>query len=246
MPATHLSAKIRVTRDSRRRDSSRLWARSGRNWLICNCPSPATRVTVWWLAMTRSAVWPTHSGTTGLTLPGMIDDPAWRAGRRISPRPVAGPLASRRRSEEILSRLAAKAERMPETSTKGSALAVASTRFSARDSGNPVSTRRCSTARKMNSRGAPRPVPMAVPPRLTCLMRSRHLKMRQRSREMASAKAPNSMPSVSGTASMHSVRPTLTTCAKADSFSWKASWSRAVAASRSLSSSRDATLSAVG
>ena len=30
---------------------------------------------------------PTASGITGLTLPGMIDEPAWRGGRRISPKP---------------------------------------------------------------------------------------------------------------------------------------------------------------
>ena len=37
------------------------------------------------------AAWATASGMTGLTLPGMIDEPAWRAGRRISPSPACGP-----------------------------------------------------------------------------------------------------------------------------------------------------------
>ena len=41
--------------------------------------------------MTRKATWLTTSGITGLTLPGMIEEPAWTGGRRISARPVRGP-----------------------------------------------------------------------------------------------------------------------------------------------------------
>ena len=41
--------------------------------------------------MTSMAAWLTASGMTGLTLPGMIDEPAWRAGSRISPSPASGP-----------------------------------------------------------------------------------------------------------------------------------------------------------
>ena len=82
---------------------------------------------------------------TGLTLPGMIDEPACRGGRRISPKPACGPDESSRRSLAIFSRLPASVRRMPLTSTKTSAFCVASTRFSARASPRPVICRRCST-----------------------------------------------------------------------------------------------------
>ena len=57
--------------------------------------------------MTRKATWLTTSGITGLTLPGMIEEPAWTAGRRISPKPARGPEDSRRRSLQIFDSLTA-------------------------------------------------------------------------------------------------------------------------------------------
>ena len=54
------------------------------------------------LPNTRAATWFTDSHSTGLTLPGMIDDPAWSSGRRSSASPVDGPLASSRMSLAIL------------------------------------------------------------------------------------------------------------------------------------------------
>ena len=53
------------------------------------------------LPMTLKATWFTTSGMTGLTFPGMIDDPGWRGGRLISFRPQRGPDESRRRSLQI-------------------------------------------------------------------------------------------------------------------------------------------------
>ena len=41
---------------------------------------------------------------TGLTLPGMIDEPGCRSGRLISPSPVRGPEPIQRRSLQILVR----------------------------------------------------------------------------------------------------------------------------------------------
>ena len=46
-------------------------------------------VTVTSLPITSKATWFTTSGITGLTLPGMIDEPACIAGRLISPKPGA-------------------------------------------------------------------------------------------------------------------------------------------------------------
>ena len=40
---------------------------------------------------------------TGLTFPGMMELPAWRGGREISPMPACGPDDMKRRSVEILS-----------------------------------------------------------------------------------------------------------------------------------------------
>ena len=59
------------------------------------CPSPGTR---------RGS---TSSGITGLTLPGMIDEPGCSAGRLISARPARGPEASRIRSLAIFESLIA-------------------------------------------------------------------------------------------------------------------------------------------
>ena len=42
------------------------------------------------------------SQMTGLTLPGMIDEPGWRSGIAISPSPVRGPEPIQRRSFAIL------------------------------------------------------------------------------------------------------------------------------------------------
>ena len=50
---------------------------------------------------------PITSGTTGLTLPGMIDEPGCSAGRLISASPARGPEASRIRSLEIFASLIA-------------------------------------------------------------------------------------------------------------------------------------------
>jgi hypothetical protein len=47
---------------------------------------------------TWKQTWFTISGTEGLTLPGMIDEPGWTAGRAISDRPARGPMLNSRRS----------------------------------------------------------------------------------------------------------------------------------------------------
>ena len=87
--------------------------------------------------MTRKATWLTTSGITGLTLPGMIEEPACTAGRRISPKPVRGPLDSRRRSLQILDSLTAMRFSTPENSTKAPMSEVASIRFAASTIGWP-------------------------------------------------------------------------------------------------------------
>ena len=53
------------------------------------------------LPITCAATWVTTSGMTGLTLPGMIDEPFWSSGRKISARPARGPEPMKRRSFAI-------------------------------------------------------------------------------------------------------------------------------------------------
>ena len=85
--------------------------------LSCNWPADAASVTVRSRPMTRKPVWLTTSGMTGLTLPGMIDEPGCICGRLISLRPQRGPEASSRMSLQILVSLTEVRLRTPESST---------------------------------------------------------------------------------------------------------------------------------
>ena len=80
---------------------------------------PAT-VTVVSLPITWAHTCSTASGITGLTLPGMIDDPFCSSGRRISPRPARGPLAIHRRSLQILVNATATTFNDPDVPTSAS------------------------------------------------------------------------------------------------------------------------------
>ena len=70
--------------------------------LSCSCPAEAASVTVRSRPITRKPTWFTTSGITGLTLPGMIEEPGCICGRLISWKPQRGPEASIRRSLQIL------------------------------------------------------------------------------------------------------------------------------------------------
>ena len=72
---------------------------------------------------------------TGFTLPGMMEEPACTAGKRISPKPARGPLESRRRSLQILDSLTATRFSTPENKTNAPMSEVASMRFEARTMG---------------------------------------------------------------------------------------------------------------
>ncbi len=69
------------------------------------------------LPMMSKQIWLTISGMTGLTLPGMIDEPGCILGRLISFRPVRGPEDSRRKSLQILEILVALRFSAPEICT---------------------------------------------------------------------------------------------------------------------------------
>src|SRR5437588_8544564 len=98
MPSTHFSANARLTDASRRIDSSRLRAITGSITLSSKLPAEPPNATAASLPTTCDTTWHTASGSTGLTLPGMIDEPGCRSGMKISARPVRGPDDIQRRS----------------------------------------------------------------------------------------------------------------------------------------------------
>ena len=87
---------------SSRIDSSRLRAITGSITLSSKLPAAPPKATAASLPMTWATTWQTASGMTGLTLPGMIDEPGCRSGRWISASPVRGPEDIQRRSLAIL------------------------------------------------------------------------------------------------------------------------------------------------
>ena len=85
-----LDALQQVVGDHRQHDVELEVARTvrrWRSWRRCRCTCAATMATA--------------SGTTGLTLPGMMLLPGCSAGSAISPRPASGPLFIQRRSLAI-------------------------------------------------------------------------------------------------------------------------------------------------
>jgi hypothetical protein len=107
------------------------WVMTGSNALSCSCPASAAIVTVTSAPATENATWLTTSGITGFTLPGMIDDPAWRGGSVISLMPACGPDDSSRRSLQILDNLIALRFRAPLNVMKTPVSLVASMRSGA-------------------------------------------------------------------------------------------------------------------
>ena len=116
------------------------------------------------MPITWAATCITISAITGLTFPGMIDDPGCSDGSRISVMPVRGPLASQRRSLAILNSDTATVLRVPEALTAASLAAWASKWLSASRSGYPVMRAMSAMTAAAKPSGALRPVPTAVPP----------------------------------------------------------------------------------
>src|SRR3546814_6371362 len=66
------------------------------------------------------------------TLFRSIDEPAWRGGSLMSPKPACGPLDSRRRSLQVFDSLVATRLSTPDSCTKAPVSCVASTRLCSR------------------------------------------------------------------------------------------------------------------
>ena len=78
------------------------------------------------LPITWAATWITTSGITGLTLPGMIEEPFCSSGRNSSPIPARGPEPISARSLAIFVSETASTFSAPESSTSASRLPWAS------------------------------------------------------------------------------------------------------------------------
>jgi hypothetical protein len=74
-------------------------------------------VTVTWFPITCAQTIISASLITGFTLPGMMDEPGWMAGREISASPDVGPLASQRMSLAIFISATASVFSAPEAKT---------------------------------------------------------------------------------------------------------------------------------
>jgi hypothetical protein len=70
--------------------------------------------------ITWAHTWIKDSGMTGFTFPGIMEEPGWVSGRRISPMPQRGPEPSQRMSLPILIKLTATVLRAPLISTEAS------------------------------------------------------------------------------------------------------------------------------
>src|SRR5262245_27292775 len=89
-------------------DSKMHAAITGSNTLSCSCPPSAAIETVRSELITRKQTMLTTSGITGLTLPGMIDEPGCFGGRLISRNPHRGPDESSRKSLQTFDSLMAR------------------------------------------------------------------------------------------------------------------------------------------
>ena len=128
--------------------------------------------------MTWAATWTVASGSTGFTLPGMIELPGCRSGRKISPRPVRGPEPIQRRSLAIFTRPTAMVRSWPEASTSPSRELCASKWSRASVSGRSSSPASRSMIAAANPGGVLMPVPTAVPPSGSSPMRGSEARSR--------------------------------------------------------------------
>ncbi len=114
--------------------------------------------------ITCADTWHTTSGITGLTLPGMIDEPFCNSGMMISEIPARGPDPIQRRSLAILVSDTATDLSAPEASTRPSRLAWASNGSAGAMISRPESATSRARTRAANSGCVLRPLPTAVPP----------------------------------------------------------------------------------
>ncbi len=155
-------------------DWSRLWAMTGSITFSSKLPC--------WFAIVMATSFPVTwaqtiiiiSHITGFTLPGMMLEPGWSAGRDISPSPAIGPLFIQRRSLAIFMKDEAVVFRCPHSSTAVSMVAWAAKWLSVSYKGEFVRPASLSATILPKSFGALMPVPTAVPPIASFARRGRH------------------------------------------------------------------------
>ena len=108
MGATAIGTGLNAPKGYAEKCTAHLAEITGSNTLSWSWPPSAAIETVRSLPITRKQTMLTTSGITGLTLPGMIDEPGCFAGRLISRRPQRGPDDSSRRSLQTFDSLMAR------------------------------------------------------------------------------------------------------------------------------------------
>ena len=198
--------------DSSRTDSSRLRAITGIITLSSKLPAAPAHATVASLPTTWAQTISVASGSTGLTLPGMMLDPGWRSGRWISASPVVGPEDIQRRSLQILVRPTAKVRSTPLSSTSESRVPWASKWSRASVNGWPVSAgERLDHRGGEAGRGVDAGADRGAAERQLADAGEHRLRAARRRSGTVAAYPPNSWPSITGVASIRWVRPDFTT-----------------------------------
>ena len=118
MPATHFTANCADNSSINFNDSTKRSVTTGSITDTSSCAPAAACSMVKLFPETRKYNWFMASGKTGLTLPGIMEDPAWSSGKMISPKPPRGPLESSLKSPAILDKSTHKAVRLWESETK--------------------------------------------------------------------------------------------------------------------------------
>ena len=116
---------------------------------------------------------------TGLTLPGMIEEPFWSSGSNSSPIPARGPEPIIARSLAILVSDTAITFSAPDSSTSASRLPWASNGSSGARISSPVVSVSRARTRSAKCSWVFRPVPVAVPPSGICATWGRALRTRR-------------------------------------------------------------------
>ena len=113
---------------------------SGMRTLSSKLPCSPPTVIATSLPITCAPTCMTTSGITGLTLPGMIDEPFCSSGRKISPMPARGPEPISARSLAIFVSDTATTFSAPDSSTSASRLACASNGSSGAEISRPLAS----------------------------------------------------------------------------------------------------------
>ena len=209
-PAIAWSASARIALASRPAISSRSQAISGSITLSWKLPLWPATDTAWCRPITCAQTMHAASGTTGLTLPGMIEEPGCSAGSSTSASPASGPEFIQRRSLPIFISATASALYWPDSSTRSSCAEMPSKVFSACPNFTPVAAASALATPLPNLGWALMPVPIAVPPIGRRRTRLRLSSIRACADSSCADHVPNSCAKVSGIASIRCVRPVLT------------------------------------